>query len=91
MNTFYKVVALLALGLLATFYRLFVFTKVWALTIVPLGAPHIGLLQAFGVSLAVAMFTPVDSKQEPTKKKMQDAASGLLSITLLWGIAALVF
>lgn len=91
MDKVLKVVGLLSLGILATFYRLFVFTKVWALTVVSLGAPQIGLLQAWGISMVFTVFTPVDSRQDTTLKKVQDAVSGILTITIIWFIAYLVF
>jgi hypothetical protein len=91
MEKVFKFFGVLAVCFLAVFYRMFVFTKVWELTVVPLGAPQIGLMQAWGLSFAFSIFLPIDSKAEDLKKKMQDLASGMLSITILWGLAALIF
>jgi hypothetical protein len=91
MDKVFTFLGLFAFGLTATMVRLFVFTKVWALTVVSLGAPQIGMLQALGISFLLGVFQKIDTTTEDLKKQVSDTLSGVLSALLIWGLAALIF
>jgi hypothetical protein len=51
MKTFLKYLGLLIIAAGAFFARLFILGRIWNLTVVPLGVPHLTWLQMFGVTL----------------------------------------
>lgn len=52
-----KVIGAFSLGLVSAFVSAFAISAVWNWFFVPVGAPEIGMLTAYGVSVFGAMFT----------------------------------
>lgn len=56
MKTLLKWLFTLSLAVFTFFFGLFVFTKIWTLIAVPMGAPQITKWQAYGVAVLVGHF-----------------------------------
>ncbi len=95
MSKVMQLLGLIVLIVLGIWLDLFVLTKIWALTVVPLGAHAIGLPQAWGIKLFVNACTPDKEREEDKKPDIGDSVSKVvrraLSMLLLWGIAYLFF
>lgn len=94
------VLALIALALMVGvfFFKLFIFTKIWALIAVPMGAPAIGMLGAYGVSILTGYFnmdTLIDKKNDDEKPLLTRAYTrvfvSFFGTLIVYGLTALFF
>lgn len=96
MEKFIKTVGVVALVFALSCYRMFVVTKIWALTLVPYGVPQITFVQAIAVHFALAAFTIGSDYKKNDETDMVSHIvisflSSFLLLTLLWGIVALFY
>lgn len=93
MDKFLQWLAIIGLSLGAFFLRLVVLTKIWGYIAVPLGAPHIGLVAAYGITLIIRLIT---SKYQEVEKKGVERAfveitHSVIESLIFWGIAYWIF
>jgi hypothetical protein len=93
MNVFVKITAFIALTLISIFVRLYVLTRLWDYIAVPLGAPHIGILTAFGVSLIVSWLAQDyrEKPEMPASKLLSATANSILGSLIVWAIGYFIF
>lgn len=80
-----------ALGIPAALYSGFVLQDLWGWFVAPLGVPQIGLIQAVGLLLIVALVrrTPKGGHSEVTfGKAFSNAANRIVFVSLGWGVGA---
>lgn len=99
MKTALAWIGVIAFNIGAMYLKLFTFVKIWALIAVPLGAPQIGLLHAYGACLLFAHFSG-DSHLDNVKKNDDDDAIdkavrrftfSIVGSLVSWGLAYLLF
>ena len=87
----------LALAIGGFFLKLHVITKLWAMVLVPMGAPHIDKFQAYGLVLIAALalsdvvMNKKDSDGKPSEKLLRLGVAGIIAPLMTWGIASLIF
>jgi hypothetical protein len=95
MNKFMAWVGLILLSVAAFFLRLHVLTILWGYIMVPIGAPKIGWLTAFGLTLMIALVTtdykPEEEKYKTLESLAQRTISSILGSILTAGVAYLIF
>lgn len=86
MDKFLKYVGVGVLGVASVLFQLWVFTKVWAIIAVPMGAQQIGMWQAWGLSILMGYFA-VPSLAMKADKNGEEGIAKIISaiITTVWG------
>lgn len=85
MEDILKAIGMIALVITSIFYQLFVFTKIWSYVAVPLGAPAIGLMTAWGIGLVIGIFVPHPDIKN--KELAQALLNKMAVLTFSWGLA----
>lgn len=91
MNTLLKVLGTLVIAALVALYRLFIFLKVYSLTMIPLGAPHLTLFQALGVSVAVSVLTYDATSQHSNENILTKVISQVIGLSIILLLAMVIF
>lgn len=96
MSNFFKILGIIFLGISATFYRLFVITKIWAIIAVGMfGLSAIGMYKAFALCILVQVLSSDYESKNTTALKLHEVTKKIvhhaLAITISWGIVALFF
>jgi hypothetical protein len=92
MSKWLELIGLLAITAFFFVARVFVLNKIWAITVVRLGAPTLTWFQMLAVCWFISAATHVYS--EPEKEvnvALRKASLGMISLVISWGIAYLVF
>lgn len=95
-NAIIKLLGTIALVALSIFYTLFVLSKIYALTIIPLGAPALDNWQMYGVLLFVSATTlshqVVTYSQDKEKNALVSRViTHAIGLALLWGLTYLIY
>lgn len=93
MNTLLKLLGLVTLGLSSFFYSIFILLKIYAITLIPLGAPQVNGWKLYGImlflsaaNLDVAKYGR-DAKDDREYKTVINIISHAVAITAMWGMA----
>jgi hypothetical protein len=91
-----ELIGLIAFAIAAMFYRYFVITKVWALVVVPnFAVQPIGMWKSFALCTFASFLTLGYKSDAEDKKTSAQRFAGILahvlSLSLGWGICALIF
>lgn len=85
-------IAVIGISIGAFFFRLTVLTKIWAYVFVPMGAPQITLLQAYGVVILVGLIGAKPEKSETEIDKLFHASlASIVQSLVSWGFAYWIF
>lgn len=93
MEKFLQLVAIMGLSLGSFILRLVVLTKVWALVAVPLGAPHLDFIHAYGLMLICNLtqdYKPTKSDGE-LSTALANIITSIIGSLLVWGVAYWIF
>lgn len=97
MNKLLQGIAILGLGLGSIMLRLFVIVKVWGYIAVPMGAPPVNNLQAYGLTVLASLLysnyqkTPNTSKKRTVEESFTTLLTHLLRTLISWGVAYWIF
>lgn len=93
MNEAMKALGLILFGLVGTIVDYLMIRQIYNLTIVPLGAPHISLLQLLGISLFLHALLPMNNgmADKSDYEKIIQCCGKTLGIALIWLICHLIF
>jgi len=89
-----KILGLFILAILEILVHVFILNKIWNLTVVPIGAPHLTWLQMFGIRLflsAISSSTCVERQDRTMDNVVVDSLVVTCSLALSWLLAYLVF
>ena len=87
----------LVLYVVGFFLKLFVLTRLWALILVPMGAPEITKWQAYGVILVASLavsdvaLTKQDRDDSNSQKLLRMGVGGIVIPLISWGLASILF
>jgi len=85
-------IAVLGISIGAFFFRLTVLIKIWAYVFVPMGAPQLTLLQAYGVVMLVSLIGAKVEKSKTEIDKMFIASiTNIVQSLVSWGFAYWIF
>jgi hypothetical protein len=93
MEKLLQLVAVFGLSLGAIFLRLVVLTKVWALVAVPMGAPQLDLLHAYGLTLICSLANERQHQKSDGELKTAIAAvaNSIVGSLIVWLVTYLIF
>lgn len=92
MDKILQLLAVMGLAILSAFFRFFVFIKLWGYIAIPMGAPQIGLMGAFGISLLVGHLTAeYKENKDGTEEALKKVVYSFLSSAIAWGFGYWIF